>query len=141
MASEMTPRRFGLTFLLAVWLAVQFPVVALTPMWGYLLPHTHATRGVLTASDWARHLEAHRLGLKVSYTPRCAASNSGTGSVVLASLPDSVGAISLLDLWNARVADAMVAIPAHTSFHIVLPLMTFYAKDRRDVPPEPPPNV
>lgn len=134
-------RRAVLTVLMIAWLSVQFPVLALSPTWGFILPHEHVTRGAISQGAWEDHLRQHRLGFSMSNRVRCDLPADGQGSDVMGSIPETAGAVSVFALAAAHVADARVEIPTPR-----LPAATFrnaawHTLEISYSPPVPPPNL
>src|SRR5581483_10267177 len=107
-ATRPSPRQVILTILFVLWLSVEAAVIGLTPAWGWILPHEHITRGVLTLSDWERHLQEHLRGEYV-LAVRCDVPRTDTPTVV-ASIPDINSAFSFFSLFTMHIDNALVKI-------------------------------
>jgi len=135
------PRRIVLTALFVVWLSAQSIIIAMSPSWGFVLPHEHITRGILSEQVWQEHLRQHRLGTGQFFEARCdIPPRSGTNDVV-ASLPASAVALSLFAIVAADLHDAAVEIPAFNVAQSRLCRTAFHAFDITFAPLEPPPNL
>lgn len=141
MNREMNLRRVTLTIIFSVWLSVQFLVVAFAPSWGFVLSHEHITRGTLNDAAWQAHLREHRLGSSQSYALRCDLSRALETSAVIASLPDSVGAISMFALFTAQLHETALEIPQINALRVSLRASKFSAFDIFYAPLDPPPNL
>lgn len=138
MFEEMDARRVGFTLLLAAWLGVQSLVAALSPGWGFVLPHEHVTRGALSQGAWQEHLRAHRIGAPLFYKTRCEVSNATES--VLASIPNNLGALATFGAPFANVHDARVEIPAFNVVCVSLTHTEIAATEMFYSPLHPPPN-
>lgn len=133
------PRRTVLTLLFVLWLSAQSIVVAVSPAWGFVLPHEHITRGVLSERAWQEHLREHRLGTGQFFEIRCDVP-LGNASPVMASVPDAGGALSLFS-GAASLHNALVEIPAFGAPQARLCPMDFHVADITIAPLVPPPNL
>jgi hypothetical protein len=140
MNGSVSPRRVILTALFSIWLASQFTVIGLTPAWGVFLPHAHVLRGFLTEADWQAHLEAHRRAVLAAPTQSCDARNRATGGAVLASVPDSAGAISILSLFSADLKPVRVVTSVENGLEYKCQPAVLTAFEITYPPPELPPN-
>lgn len=134
-------RRAVLTLLMVAWLSVQFPVLALGPTWGFILPHEHITRGAISPSAWQEHLRQHRLGFSMSERVRCDLPADGQASTVMGSFPETAGAVSVFSLAAAHVADARVEIPAPHMPDASFQRAALFVLELAYSPPVPPPNL
>jgi hypothetical protein len=141
MVREMDFRRVILTLLLAAWLSVQFLVVALSPSWGFMLPHEHITRGTLSDLAWQEHLREHRLGYMQASEWQCEGLRSQNSNAVIASLPDSVGTISSFALSVASLQNTHVEIPVPNAPCARFTAFQFFALNVSYSPLDPPPNL
>lgn len=135
-----TPRRVGLTILFVLWLSIQAAVIGLTPAWGFILPHEHVLRGMMTEADWEQHMAQHRLGVFFAYTPNCTVPSSQSPRVA-ESVPDLNGALSVLSFVVGNVDAGLVILRTPQTRPTAYSLSGFYAFDIFDIPLEPPPNI
>ncbi len=140
MSSETSPRRVVLVLLLALWLAAQYMVIGLTPAWGYVLPHEHLTRGIVSETAWQQHLLQHRGVRTVNYALRCDAPRQETGSSILASIPDGASVLSVMS-ESADLHTLELRIPILPRWLATLRPATFHTFDVSTPPLEPPPNI
>ncbi len=141
MIREMGLRRVMLTVLFSVWLSVQFLVLAFSPSWGFVLPHEHITRGTLNETAWQDHLRQHHLGSIPSYALRCGMPRAFENNAVIASIPDSVGAVSIFALLTAQLHETALEIPQINAPRVSLRALPLSAFEMFYAPLDPPPNV
>lgn len=140
MNRQIDPRRIGLSLLFAAWLAVQTLVVGVSPTWGFVLPHEHITRGVMSETAWRNHLLEHEFGAIREYEWRCDGAN-GTRSDVIASVPENAGAFSFLSFAAATLQDSRVEIPSPYVVGVTYAESDFFALAMDLAPLDPPPTI
>ncbi len=141
MRVELDLRQRALTLLLVLWLSVQFVVVALSPSWGFILPHAHITRGVISERLWQEHLREHRLGMMFAAEQSCAAPTQNQNHAVMGSVPDAASALSLSTLTSALVHPTRIEISPLNAPPVALRWQDAFVFDVFYTPPEPPPNL
>lgn len=141
MVRELGLRRVMLMLLFAAWLSVQFLVVALSPSWGFVLPHEHITRGILTDAAWQDHVREHRGAFLNVSALRCNDARALESNAVVASIPNGVGAISSFALLTATLQDAHIEIPTPAASCVTFTPAQFFAFDVSYPPLDPPPNL
>lgn len=138
---QLDARRVVLTILFALWLSAQSCVIALSPAWGFVLPHEHITRGVLSERAWQEHLREHELAALRYLDKACEGTRPASANAVLASIPESASALSLFVSATAIVQDTHFELAASTLSGVTLTPQAYFAFDLFYSPPEPPPNL
>lgn len=141
MLMEMDARRVTLTILFVIWLSIQTLVIGLSPSWGFVLPHEHITRGTLSAAAWEEHMREHLLGSRPLQQAHLDVPQSMEAGTVIASIPDSAGAVSTWSMFAAHMHDANVEIPKFDAPRVAWTTPTFVAFELAFTPLKPPPNI
>lgn len=138
---EMDARRVTLTVLFVIWLSIQTLVIGLSPSWGFVLPHDHITRGNMSAAAWEAHMREHLLGSRQLQQAHLDVPQSTEAGTVIASIPDSAGAVSTWSMFTAHLHDANVEIPKINTPRVAWMMPAFVAFELDYAPLEPPPNI
>jgi hypothetical protein len=141
MTANPEPRRIVLTALFVLWLSVQSIIIAMSPAWGFVLPHEHITRGVLSERAWQEHLREHRLGIGQFFEARCDLPATGGTKDVVVSIPASAAAFSLFSVIAADVDVAPIEMHVIDETQTRLLPASFHALEITFAPLEPPPNL
>ena len=134
--------QIGLTCFFVMWLSIQFVVLGVSPRWGFVLPHEHITRGVVTTADWEEHALEHERGLETGslFKARCDGARTTDASPITASIPNFQGSFSLLSALTATVQPFCIALPGLAELDVLPHADTFVVVEMFFPPPEPPPN-
>ncbi len=141
MSEPITPRRIVLTVLFTVWLALQAMVLGLTPAWGYFVPHTHLTRGIVTQTDWDAHMQEHLRGDAPVASTFGKLPNTKPNKTIVGSIPDSGNALSVFNGWDVTLTDTQVRLTAPNALSAPLNAARFHRIDMVYAPLDPPPNL
>lgn len=134
--------RIGLSCFFILWLSVQFVVLGVSPRWGFVLPHEHILRGVVTASEWQEHMREHELGLASGrlFKERCGDQGTTDTSPITASIPNFQGSFSLFSAMSATVQPLRTALPSLVELSVRSDTRAFVVIELFYPPPKPPPN-